>query len=126
MTYTDISEKGLETLIVSQLISNGKISEPNSKLKQQIKIPGYVEGSSHNFDKDHAVDIKFLLQFIASTQPKTYKELNLAADISTREKFLHRLQGEIAKRGIIDVLRNGVQHNAHLSLIHISEPTRPY
>jgi len=61
MTYTDISEKGLETLIVSQLISNGKISEPNSKLKQQIKIPGYVEGSSHNFDKDHAVDIKFLL-----------------------------------------------------------------
>ena len=113
MTYTDISEKGLETLIVSQLISNGKISEPNSKLKQQIKIPGYVEGSSHNFDKDHAVDIKFLLQFIASTQPKTYKELNLAADISTREKFLHRLQGEIAKRGIIDVLRNGVQHNAH-------------
>lgn len=30
-----------------------------------------------------------------------------------RQKFLARLQGEISKRGIVDVLRKGIKHNAH-------------
>ena len=30
-----------------------------------------------------------------------------------RQKFLARLQGEIGKRGVIDVLRNGVKHGPH-------------
>ena len=31
----------------------------------------------------------------------------------SRQKFLHRLQGEISKRGTIDVLRHGIRHGAH-------------
>jgi type I site-specific restriction-modification system R (restriction) subunit len=31
----------------------------------------------------------------------------------TRQKFLARLQGEITKRGVIDVLRSGIKHGAH-------------
>ena len=27
-----------------------------------------------------------------------------------RQQFLHRLQGEIAKRGVVDVLRHGIKH----------------
>ena len=34
-------------------------------------------------------------------------------DTSAARKFLARLQGEIAKRGTIDVLRHGVRHGAH-------------
>ena len=31
----------------------------------------------------------------------------------TRQKFLARLQGEITKRGVIDVLRHGIKHGQH-------------
>ena len=34
-------------------------------------------------------------------------------DGPTRRKFLARLQGEISKRGVIDVLRHGVKHGPH-------------
>ena len=38
---------------------------------------------------------------------------NLDEDGPVRRKFLARLQGEISKRGVIDVLRNGIKHGAH-------------
>jgi len=39
--------------------------------------------------------------------------LSLDEDGPTRRKFLARLQGEISKRGTIDVLRHGIKHGAH-------------
>jgi type I restriction enzyme R subunit len=39
--------------------------------------------------------------------------LDLDEDAPTRRKFLDRLQGEISRRGVIDVLRHGVKHGAH-------------
>lgn len=120
MAYTDTSEKGLETLIISQLTSNSKVSEPNL---DEIIIPNYVEGNSYNYDRDHAVDIQYLLQFIKTTQLKIYNELNLESEGLAREKFLHRLQGEIAKRGVIDVLRKGIHHGPHSIEFFYGTPT---
>ena len=94
MTTTDTSEKGLETLIVKSLVNEA----------------GYVQGESSDYDRDHAVDLKQLTSFIRSTQPKSAETLELGLDGPKRLQFLHRLQGEIAKRGVIDVLRNGVKH----------------
>ncbi|MCB0255732.1 MAG: type I restriction endonuclease subunit R, partial [Anaerolineae bacterium] len=39
--------------------------------------------------------------------------VDLAHDSPIRRKFLARLQGEISKRGVIDVLRDGVKHGPH-------------
>jgi type I restriction enzyme R subunit len=39
--------------------------------------------------------------------------LDLIRDSATRRRFLARLQGEISKRGVIDVLRKGLQHEQH-------------
>ena len=39
--------------------------------------------------------------------------LNLSEDGPIRRKFLVRLQGEISKRGTIDVLRHGIKHGPH-------------
>lgn len=36
--------------------------------------------------------------------------MDIEAEGPNRAKFLARLQGEVAKRGVIDVLRNGVRH----------------
>ena len=39
--------------------------------------------------------------------------LDLDRDSATRRKFLARLQGEISRRGVVDVLRRGVKDGAH-------------
>jgi type I restriction enzyme R subunit len=96
MPTTDTSEKGLETLIVQSLITDA----------------GYVAGESKDFDRDHAVDLTKLLTFLEVTQPEIFAEMGIAEDGPKRFQFLNRLQGEIAKRGVIDVLRKGVKHGA--------------
>lgn len=94
MPTTDTSEKGLETLIVESLVNEA----------------GYQQGTNEDYDCEHAVDLSRLLAFIQQTQPKVFEMLGLVEDGPKRTQFLHRLQGEVAKRGVIDVLRNEVQH----------------
>jgi len=88
----DVTEKGLETLIVDYL----------------VKTAGYAQGHPTDYDREHAVDLQKLTGFIRNTQPETFDALSLSEDSPRRTKFLHRLQGEIAKRGIINVLRMGI------------------
>lgn len=94
MPTTDTSEKGLETLIVESLIQEA----------------GYEAGNPNDFDREHAVDLAKLLAFLKDTQPKVIDALGLDQDGPKRQQFLHRLQGEIAKRGVIEVLRQGIKH----------------
>lgn len=104
---TDTSEKGLEALIVRSLIDEA----------------GYVTGDSKDFDRDHAVDLAKLFDFLNATQPEVVEALGIGADGPKRLQFLHRLQGEIAKRGVIDVLRNGVKHGPGSVELFFSTPT---
>lgn len=98
MTPTDTSEKGLETLIVQFMTS---------------KDGGWWLGDSRDYNREHAVDLVQLRLFLGDTQQAILEGLDLKNDSPTRQKFLTRLQGEIAKRGVIDVLRRGVDHGAH-------------
>lgn len=91
---TDTSEKGLETLIVASLVEEA----------------GYVAGNHVDYDREHAVDQLKILSFLEKTQPETFKALALSGEGPKRTQFLHRLQGEIAKRGVVDVLRKGIKH----------------
>lgn len=101
MKPTDTSEKGLESIIVASLVEEA----------------GYVQGDPQDYDREHAVDLAKLLQFLAATQPDTYEALGIEAEGPKRTQFLHRLQGEIAKRGVVDVLRGGIKHGpAHVDL----------
>jgi type I restriction enzyme R subunit len=96
MSPSDTSEKGLESLIVNSLVTEAD----------------YILGSSTDFDPEHANDLLKLSVFIKETQPKAFEALSFETENPKRTKFLHRLQGEIAKRGVIDVLRTGVQDGA--------------
>ena len=65
------------------------------------------------------MDLVQLAAFLRCTQPDPAEALALSEDGPTRRAFLTRLQGEIAKRGTIDVLRNGIKHGAlHLDLLY--------
>ncbi|MCK1356340.1 DEAD/DEAH box helicase family protein [Bradyrhizobium sp. CW7] len=105
--YTDTSEKGLEALIVRSLIDEA----------------GYTAGDSKDFDQDHAVDLVKLFDFLNTTQPEAVDALGIGEDGPKRLQFLHRLQGEIAKRGVIDVLRNGVKHGPGSVELFFGTPT---
>ncbi|NCC22997.1 MAG: type I restriction endonuclease subunit R [Alphaproteobacteria bacterium] len=103
MMPTDTSEKGLESIIVASLVEEA----------------GYVQGDPKDYDREHAVDLAKLLQFLAVTQKETFETLRIDQDGPKRTQFLHRLQGEIAKRGVVDVLRGGIKHGpAHVDLFY--------
>ena len=70
-------------------------------------------GDPADYDREYCVDLVQLTAFLRATQPKVADALDLDHDSPTRRKFLARLQGEVSKRGVVDVLRNGVQHGPH-------------
>lgn len=114
MPTTDTSEAGLEALIVRHL--TGSVSgtpTPDSATGEASSIyggAGYIAGDSKDYDKDYALDLAKLLDFLRSTQPKVIDAFHLETDGPQRLKFLARIQGEITKRGILDVLRKGINH----------------
>src|SRR5438309_7937661 len=110
---TDTSEKGLERLICTALTGSpcdplqpGVVREPVGAYGSS----GWICGDPNDYDREYAVDLAQLRTFLRATQPKAADALALDQDNPTRRKFLARLQGEIAKRGVIDVLRHGVKH----------------
>ena len=58
------------------------------------------------------MDLAQLSAFLHATQPVAAESLDLGQDSATRRKFLARLQGEVTRRGTIDVLRKGVSSTA--------------
>ena len=78
-----------------------------------IQWRGLECGSPQTRPEFCVVDRVQLAAFLRDTQPEATESLALDADGPTQRKFLARLQGEISKRGTIDVLRHGVRHGAH-------------
>lgn len=99
---TDTTEKGLESLIVSAMTGPPRDSADGGA--------GWVCGDAKDYNREYAVDIFQLSAFLKATQPEQAGRLDLDNDSPVRHKFLARLQGEITKRGTIDVLREGIKH----------------
>ena len=74
---------------------------------------GWGGGNFHDYDREYCVDLAQLSGFLRATQPEAAESLGLSETGPTRRRFLARLQGEISKRGTIDVLRYGIRHGAH-------------
>ena len=112
---TDTTERGLETLICDWL--TGKRDRGQAKDEVRERPPaysiGWVLGDSQDYDREYCVDLAKLSDFLHDTQPEAAASLDLGNDSPTRRKFLARLQSQVAKRGTIEVLRNGVSHGPH-------------
>ena len=113
---TDTSERGLERLICTALA--GYPCDPPKEARPAEAPTGYggagwSGGNTYDYDREFCVDLVQLAAFLDVTQPDVAQSLALYDDGPTRRKFLARLQGEITKRGTIEVLRHGVSHGAH-------------
>ena len=91
--FTNTKESGLEALIVKWLVEHN----------------GYEEGKNADYNKEYAIDETRLFRFLQDTQPDQMDKLGVFKSDQKKRQFLNRLQGELAKRGIIDVLRNGIK-----------------
>ena len=119
---TDTTERGLERRICAGLAGHpcdppveGTVADPPAGYGGV----GWSGGSFHDYDREYCVDLVQLAEFLHDTQPEAADSLALSEDGPTRRGFLTRLQGEVAKRGTIDVLRNGIKHRAlHLDLFY--------
>ena len=108
---TDTTEAGLETLIVTAMTGDAEF--PADEVRDASALyggTGWLLGHWKDYDRDYAIDLKQLAAFLVMTQPKVADAVDLEHDSPARQKFLARLQGEITKRGIIDVLRHPVKH----------------
>jgi type I restriction enzyme, R subunit len=113
---TDTSERGLERLICKALTGHAadpvkpdEVVEPSASYGGA----GWIGGNPGDYNREYCVDLVQLSLFLAATQPEIGEAFALDEDGPRRRKFLARLQGEISKRGTIDVLRKGVKHGAY-------------
>ena len=122
----DTSERGLERLICTA--PAGHPCEPPAgdatrEACAEYGGVGWIGGSWLDYDCEYCVDLAQLATFLHATLPEVAESLALAEDGPVRRRFLARLQGEITKRGAIDVLRHGIRHGAHeLALFHGTPP----
>lgn len=120
---TDTTERGLERLICTALTGApcdpGTVSVNAVRERPAAYGGGWICGAPDDYDREYCVDLPQLAAFLRDTQPDAAEALELAEDGPTRRKFLARLQGEITKRGTIDVLRHGLKHGPlHLDLFY--------
>lgn len=124
---TDTSERGLETLIMRHMtgtdgfavVPTDRIAEPPAPYGGM----GYVAGTAQQYDRAHALDVYQLFAFLRATQLEAFKKLGMLDQHShtdvNRLKFLTRLSAEVGKRGVIDVLRRGLEHGPlHFDLFY--------
>ena len=131
MKTTDTSERGLETLIMRHMAGvdglavtpDGVAEPPEVIAAQKAGGTGYYAGNAKDYDRAHALDVAQLFAFLRTTQSEAFKKLDFAIAYGPKDinrlKFLARISTEIGKRGVIDVLRKGVEHGpVHFDLFY--------
>ena len=102
----DTTEHGLETLIFDALTNTA-----------------WIHGDPTGYDRGHCIDLAQFSAFLKATQPEVAASLSLDSDTPTRKQFLERLNREVGRRGVIDVLRNGIKHLQHNVSLFYPTPT---
>jgi len=114
---SDTSERGLERLICT-VMTGRACDRPGGDAAESHERPvgygtGWSAGLAEDYDREYCVDLVHLAAFLRETQPDVVEATDLGNDSPTRRKFLARLQGEVSRRGTIDVLRHGIKHGPH-------------
>lgn len=116
----EISERAFEQTIECVLLSNGPDACPEDATLIRETQPeyaghvesfpgGYLKRRSTVYDSDLCLIRDDVLDFILATQPKEWKRLKEHHGGDVKDRFLSRLSREIGRRGVLDVLRNGLK-----------------
>ncbi|MYH79497.1 type I restriction endonuclease subunit R [Candidatus Poribacteria bacterium] len=78
-------------------------------IEQRLHRSGYRVLQSYHYDKPLCLIPSETLQFIQDTQPDTYQKLKRQYGEDTPDKLLDRINKQIERRGVLDVLRKGIK-----------------
>lgn len=112
---TDTSEKGLENIIEDFLID--KKEERDGSLR-------WIRRESKDFNKDFCLDEGMLRSFLECTQKEKVSRARIFDAQLNTIKFYDRIRSQISQRGIIDVLRRGIEHNATIFDFYYPLPSK--
>lgn len=90
---TNLQEISLESKIAQSLVNEN----------------GYIKGNPSDYNVEYAVDEKILFEFLDSTQRLALEKYGVYNDPKKRALLLTKLRDAITKKGIVDVLRNGLK-----------------
>lgn len=121
--FTDTSERGLEDLIVAALTAGVDSGTGVDDATGLYGSGGWILGHWRDYEREYAVDLVQLSDFLQATQPQISEVAQLGEDGPARRKFLARLQGEITRRGVVEVLRHGIKHGQHHADLFYGTPT---
>ena len=88
-----LSEQEFESEIINHLVS----------------FNGYELGNNANYNKEFALDESILTRFLESSQPGKFTALSFHKSELAKRNFLSRISTAVTERGIIDVLRRGIE-----------------
>jgi len=120
---SNTSELALEALIVAEMTGVRRPEASGAREEAGGKLRDWLLGDPRDYDRAWTIDLHQFVEFVRGTQPTLLDTLDLLEDSPTRQKFLARLQGEISKRGVVDVLRKGVKHGAHHVTLYYPSPS---
>ncbi|MGG3269860.1 DEAD/DEAH box helicase family protein [Priestia aryabhattai] len=85
---------------------------------------GYLEGTNHDYNSQYALDEKQLFSFLEETQGKALAKLKEIYKVQYKQKILFRLNTELKRRGMIEVLRKGIKdYGVQLHFAYFKPPT---
>ena len=114
----DISERAFEHAIERALLQHGPDAHPDDVTELREPAASYgddpLPGGFHkrrkdDYDRSLCLVPADVLDFLLATQPKEWTKLKQHYGADVKPRFLGRLSREIARRGALDVLRNGVK-----------------
>ena len=111
---TDTSEKELEATIEAYLIDEKGERAESSR---------WMKGESKDFNPEFCVDETMLKAFLQHTQMDKVTRARIYDSPANTRKFLERLRNQITLRGVVDVLRHGMEHNATTFDLYYPIPT---
>jgi type I restriction enzyme R subunit len=113
-----VAERSFEEAIECALLENGPDACPGDAMifpealapYGGVPVPGgYQKRRPQDHDRGLCLLPRDVLDFILATQPKEWEKLRQHYGAEVKGRFLARLSRESARRGALDVLRNGVK-----------------
>lgn len=113
----DISERAFEDAIECALLRYGPDACVEAEMAVREVSPPYGDSPPGGYHKRRADEYdpalclipRDVIDFVLATQPKEWQKLARHHGASLKDQFLRRLAMEIARRGVLDVLPNGLK-----------------
>ena len=112
----EISERSFEDAIEQGLLQHGPDATAAAGIARETLSPygdvpgGYRRRRPEDYDRTLCLLPRDVVDFVLATQPKEWQKLTQHhGTAAVKEQFLARLAAEIARRGALDVLRNGIK-----------------